>query len=125
MAKILITDDSPTVLAIISRSLQKEGYDVVTASSGEEAFEKTISEQPDLILMDVTLPMQSGYEVCRKIKDDYRLKKIPVIFLTGKNPEEEKRQFEESKGNAFLAKPVDMEKLFETIETFLSETKNT
>ncbi|MCX5757104.1 MAG: response regulator [Candidatus Hydrogenedentes bacterium] len=80
--KILVVDDEPDVVELIERTLKAEGFDVVTAFDGIDAIDLADSEMPDLILLDLMMPMISGYEVCEQIKSNRRTKKIPVICVS-------------------------------------------
>ncbi len=82
-AKILIVDDSKTIVALI-KSILKEDYDTVTASNGLEAIEVNNRAKPDLILMDVEMPVMDGFEACKKIKEQSKNTFIPIIFITSK-----------------------------------------
>ncbi len=80
--KILLVDDSSTILMMEKFILRNDPYVLVTASNGEEAVQKAAIEQPDLILLDVIMPRMSGFEACRLIRDDDALKHIPIIMVT-------------------------------------------
>ena len=80
--KILLVDDSSTVLLMERMILSKNEYDVVTARDGQEGIEKAVSEKPDLILMDVVMPRMDGFEACRKLREQEDTKAIPVIMVT-------------------------------------------
>jgi DNA-binding response OmpR family regulator len=80
--KILLVDDSSTILMMEKFILRNDPYVVVTASNGEEAVQKAVTEQPDLILLDVIMPRMSGFEACRLIRDDEASKHIPIIMVT-------------------------------------------
>jgi diguanylate cyclase (GGDEF)-like protein len=83
--KILVVDDDPAILRIVSLVLENNGYDVNTANSGEEAYQLAFSLQPDLMVLDVNMPNGwSGFVTCQKFKSDSQLSAIPIIFLTGK-----------------------------------------
>ncbi len=83
--KILVVDDSPTHLKLVTEPLVKEGYKVATASDGEEGLAKAASEKPDLVVLDVIMPKLNGFQVCRKIKTSPKLKQIKVVIMTSKN----------------------------------------
>ena len=72
--KVLIVDDEKNIVDIIAFNLKREGYEVIKAFNGEEGVEKTFSEEPDLILLDIMMPKLDGYEACKKIYRDYRVK---------------------------------------------------
>jgi CheY-like chemotaxis protein len=80
--KILLVDDSSTVLLMERMILSKSDYDVVTAKDGQEGVEKALSEHPDLILMDVVMPRMDGFEACRRLREQDATKEIPVIMVT-------------------------------------------
>ena len=80
--KILLVDDSSTILMMEKFILRNDPYTIVTASNGEEAVHKAVSEQPDLILLDVIMPRMSGFEACRLIRDQDASKHIPIIMVT-------------------------------------------
>ena len=80
--KILLVDDSSTVLLMERMILSKYAYDVVTAKDGAEGVEKAIAERPDLILMDVVMPRMDGFEACRRIREQEDTREIPVIMVT-------------------------------------------
>ena len=108
--KILVVDDDPAILGIVSLVLEKKGYDVNTASSGEEAYQLAFSFQPDLVILDVNMPRGwSGFVTCQKFKSDRHLSAIPIIFLTGKVG-----QFEEGfemGGTDYVLKPFNQQEL--------------
>jgi diguanylate cyclase (GGDEF)-like protein len=108
--KILIVDDDPAILRIVSLVLEKSGYEINTASSGEEAFQLAFSFQPDLIVLDVNMPGGwSGFATCQKFKSDTQLSAIPIIFLTAKV-----EQFEEGfelGGADYVLKPFNQKEL--------------
>lgn len=82
---ILVVDDTPSVVSLIARLLRHHGFDVESATHGEEALKKVNDRRPDLILMDVMMPDMSGFDVCTQLKQNRWTAPIPVIFLTGKS----------------------------------------
>ncbi|MFV2040642.1 MAG: response regulator, partial [Candidatus Hydrothermarchaeales archaeon] len=82
MADILLVDDEPEIMATTKIVLERAGYRVIEAESGAECLEKLKKKQPDLILLDVMLPDESGWDVCRKIKKDGKTRDIPVVMFT-------------------------------------------
>lgn len=80
--RILIADDSRTILAMLSRTIQSAGYDVITASDGVEAVQAVHARSPELVLLDIHMPRLNGYQVCRLIKNDPHTAHLPVIMLT-------------------------------------------
>ena len=83
--KILVVDDSWTELTMIVTPLRNSGFDVVTAVDGDEAVEKVFKERPNCIVLDVVLPKQNGFQLCRKLKNYEASKHIPIILLTSKS----------------------------------------
>ena len=109
--KILIVDDSPTDRQFFMETLSKQGYQCVTAESGEEAIEKSKSEKPDLILMDVVMPGTNGFQATRTITRDEATKHIPVIMCTSKNQETDKIWGLRQGAREYLMKPIDAKEL--------------
>src|ERR1700736_3136112 len=83
--KILVVDDRWTELTMIVTPLRNSGFEVVTAVDGDEAVEKVFKEHPQCIVLDVVLPKQNGFQVCRKLKNSEVSRHIPIILLTSKN----------------------------------------
>lgn len=125
-AKILIVDDEPDILTLLEKKLVQEGYDVVKATSGNEALEKARNMLPDLILMDVVLPDINGAEVVSILKKDARTRGIPAVFLTGmitRHEEEDVHLGVEVDGCSYptIAKPIDDEQFFREIRKILEK----
>ncbi len=118
-AKILVVDDSETIVALLKSLLQKEDYEVITAVDGEQGLQLAREANPNLILLDLMLPKIDGYKVCRLLKFDETKKDIPIIMLTSRGAEEDKETGKETGADAYLTKPFDNAKLLETIKTFL------
>ena len=115
--KVLLVDDEPSVQAVLMRRLQAEGYDVVTASDGEEALKKAGLEHPDVILLDIMLPKMSGNAVAAELHDRKETAHIPVIFITCLvNNAEARVMSYMSGGNRIMGKPVDSDDLIDLIE---------
>lgn len=85
--KILVVDDEEDVLELVRYNLDRNGYHVETASSGEEALEKARKKLPDLVILDLMLPGMDGLEVCRKLKSDVKTESLPIIMLTARSEE--------------------------------------
>ncbi|HKY03182.1 MAG TPA: response regulator [Burkholderiales bacterium] len=113
--KILVVDDSPTDRQFMLETLAKQGYQVVTAESGEEAIIKAKSEMPDVILMDVVMPGLNGYQATRTITRDDATKHIPVIMCTSKNAETDKIWGMRQGAMDYLVKPVEAKQLLAKI----------
>lgn len=116
----MVVDDEPDIRYLLRKMLEKEGYEVTEARDGRECLEKLKKERPDLILLDIMMPGMFGWEVSKRIKEDEMTKSIPVAMLTVRTSEEDKvKSLEESLADWHISKPVDREKLMETIKWLL------
>ena len=114
--KVLIVDDEKNIVDIIAFNLKKEGYQVITASDGEEGVEKTFSENPDLILLDIMMPKMDGYEACRKIREK---KHTPIIMLTARAEEVDKVLGLEMGADDYVTKPFGVRELMARVKANL------
>jgi CheY-like chemotaxis protein len=105
--KILLVDDSKTVLLMEQMILKKGPYDVVTATDGSEGLERALSERPDLILMDMVMPSMNGLEAVRELRRRDVTRDIPVIMVTTRGEAESMQAGFESGCNDYLTKPID------------------
>lgn len=119
MRKILIVDDEPYILNILDFSLDAEGYRVLQASDGEEALRMAQDQIPDLVIMDVMMPRQDGFETCRRLKEDLRTADIPVVLLTARNSREDRNKGEEVRADGYITKPFSPQRLLDTVQEFL------
>ena len=117
--KILITEDSPTILAITKDALESAGYEVICARDGQEALDKARKEQPNLIVLDLMLPKLDGYKVCRMLKFDEKYKLIPIILLTARTNESDIELGKEVRADAYLTKPFDADLLLAKVKDLL------
>jgi twitching motility two-component system response regulator PilH len=116
--KILIVDDSKTELHHLSDLLGKRGYTVRTAENGEDAMRRLEEEKPDLILMDVVMPGQNGFQLTRSITRDARFSDVPVIMCTSKNQETDKVWGMRQGARDYIVKPVNADELIGKIKAF-------
>lgn len=116
--KILLVDDSKTELHVLSELLTKKGYKVRTAENGEEALKRLQEEKPDLILMDVVMPGQNGFQLTRAITRDPDFANVPVIICTSKNQETDRVWGMRQGARDYVVKPVNPEELLAKIKAF-------
>lgn len=114
--KILVVDDERNIVEIIKFNLKKEGYDVVTASDGKEGMEKAFLEQPDLILLDIMMPVMDGYEACKKIREKLD---TPIIMLTARAEEVDKVLGLELGADDYVTKPFGVRELMARVKANL------
>lgn len=119
MAKVLIVDDSPTEVHILSKLLDKEGYQVVVAVNGEEGIAKAKQEIPDLILMDVVMPGLNGFQATRKIHRNASTKHIPIIIVTTKDQDTDREWGMRQGASDYLVKPIDTTELAEKLKNLI------
>lgn len=103
--KILVVDDEPYIIKSLSFVLTKEGFNVLSASDGEEAISKVKSFNPEILLLDVMMPKKNGYEVCREIRKDKVFDNLYIILLTAKGQDDDKAMGLNSGANEYLTKP--------------------
>ena len=116
--KILLVDDSKTELHVLSELLTKKGYQVRTAENGEEALRRLQEDKPDLILMDVVMPGQNGFQLTRAITRDPQYATVPVIICTSKNQETDRVWGMRQGAKDYVVKPVNPEELLSKIKAF-------
>lgn len=119
--KILAVDDDATALNALRQILTQKGYEVSTAPSGEAALKTMAGAAFDLVILDVAMPGLSGYDVCRKIRQDPRTQDVPVIFLTAKGMLMDMTEGEQAGSDLYLIKPVLATKLLNMVGMFLSD----
>ncbi len=107
-ALILVVDDEPLTVNLLTRFLKHEGYRVVSATNGLEALERVRNEAPDLILLDVTMPLMDGFKTCETLKSDDHTALIPITMLTGQDDPDHHRRGIEAGADDFLSKPFDL-----------------
>lgn len=104
--KVLIADDEPDILEIISFNLKKEGYDIFTAKDGDDALEKVRSVNPDLVILDIMMPKKTGMQVCQILRANPNYRDTLIIFLTALNDEASHIQGFETGADDYISKPI-------------------
>jgi DNA-binding response OmpR family regulator len=124
MAKtILVVEDQTAISRLIQFKLKNAGYDVIVAEDGLSGLEKARSVHPDLILLDIMLPLMTGYEVLATLKRDAKNKDIPVIFLTGESREDKIVKGLELGATDYIIKPFSPNELAARVKTFFQRTE--
>lgn len=122
MAKILLVEDNEINRDMMLRRLQRRGFTVITAVDGQQAVDLTRSEKPDLVLMDMSLPVLDGWGATRQIKSDDAVKQIPIIGLTAHAMVGDREQALKAGCDDYATKPVDFEKLIELMNRLLPKS---
>ena len=115
---VLVVDDSKTELLFLSTMLQKKGLEVRTAENGEEAMQRLAEQKPDLILMDVVMPGQNGFQLTRAISRDPLYADVPIIMCTSKNQETDRVWGMRQGASDYVVKPVNPDELLRKIKAF-------
>lgn len=119
MAKILVVDDDKHILDLLTYALEREDYSVFTARSGDKAFEQAVILKPDLIILDVMLPGQDGYSICRALRADERTQSIPVIMLSARGEELDRVLGLELGADDYVTKPFSVRELVARVKARL------
>lgn len=121
---VLVVDDEPNIVLSIKFLINQQGYEVRTASNGEEALQELSRQIPDLILLDIMMPKPDGYEVCQKIRATPAWKDIPVIMLTAKGRDVEKQKGLAMGADDYITKPFATHELVAKVRAALNERKD-
>jgi DNA-binding response OmpR family regulator len=119
MVKILVAEDERDIRELIGFSLGLADYEVVLARDGVEAVEEAAEQKPDLILLDVRMPRMSGYEACRRLKENPATSEIPVVFLSAKGQEKEIEEGLDSGALDYIVKPFAPDQLVDQVRGIL------
>jgi len=123
MQKILIVDDEPHIRLLLYQTLEEledEGIKVLTAANGKEALQIIEQEKPQLVFLDIMMPMMNGFEVCQQVKKSLKLPDICIVFLTAKGQEFDKFRGKEVGCDIYITKPFDPDFLLETARSILA-----
>ncbi|MBF0532253.1 MAG: response regulator [Candidatus Omnitrophica bacterium] len=117
--KLLIVDDDPVLLRMAQERFKQEGFTPIVAQEAAEGLQIAMAQTPDLIVLDVMMPIINGYNFCRLLKSDAVRKNIPVIFLTSRDTAQDVQFGKESGADAYLTKPVNFDLLLQKIYQLL------
>jgi CheY-like chemotaxis protein len=117
--KLLIADDEPGIRRLVRVTLQSDRYEIVEAADGEEALAQARQHRPDLILLDVTMPKRSGFDVCRILKDDPGTADIAIIMLTARAQDSDIREGEDAGSDGYFMKPFSPVALMRRVDEVL------
>jgi two-component system, OmpR family, alkaline phosphatase synthesis response regulator PhoP len=123
--KVLVADDDKDIVEVLQYNLSKEGYEVVTAYDGEDAVKKAKKEKPDLILLDIMMPVMDGVEACRQIREINELKNAYIIFLTARSEEYSEVAAFNVGANDFISKPIKPRALMSRIAAVFRRSSDT
>ena len=122
MTKILLVDDEPDIVEFLKYNLEQNGYDVIVGHDGLQALKK-LSENPELIILDIMMPYLDGYEVYNKIRENKNFTDVPIIFLTAKSGETDEIKSLELGASDFIQKPISPKKLIARVKLNLRKNK--
>jgi two-component system cell cycle response regulator len=117
--KVLLVDDQGSTILTLRFQVNHAGFDILTASSGDEALKIIATDRPDLIMLDVMMPLETGFQVCRRLKDDPATKEIPVFIVTSLHGDSDSAVARTSGANEFFTKPLKTEELVKMLRKYL------
>jgi DNA-binding response OmpR family regulator len=119
--KILVADDDPEILTLLTMRLRQRGYEVLEAADGDKALEQARTKEPDLVLLDVMMPQKNGWEVARELKQDPKTKDIGIVILTAIGEKMNELTSPLYGADAYIDKPFEFDKLEKTIAKVLAK----
>ncbi|MCB1308935.1 MAG: response regulator [Leptospiraceae bacterium] len=117
--KILIVDDQPNVRTVLAEMFKNQGYLVETAENGEVGIQKAREYQPELLIMDIMMPVKDGLSAAREIKADPDLQSIPILFLTARGQKQDEENARAAGADGFITKPFSPRRIMETVSSML------
>ena len=118
--RILVGDDEPNIVAALEFVLQRAGYEVETARNGEEVLRRIEHAAPDLVVLDVMMPVLSGYDVCRRIRSRPEWSRVKVVMLSARGREAESRRGLDAGADLYVVKPFSNKDLLQKIDALLA-----
>lgn len=122
--KILVVDDDPTLTVLVSKCLKSSGYEVTAVTEAEEGLEIAMKRKPDLVILDVMMPIINGFNFCRLLKQEEHLKDIPILLLTSRDQMRDIEIGLEMGAEAYLVKPLNTVELLKTIKVIESSVRS-
>lgn len=122
--RILVAEDNADNIDLTTRFLKRRGHEVMTATTGAEAVHMTMSERPDVVLMDVQLPELSGFDATRRIRSDAPIARTPIIAVTAHAMEGDRTRCLEAGCDGYVSKPIDYDELAALIESLAARRAN-
>jgi len=119
--RVLVADDEPDILHILTRYLEIDGYQVTPCPDGKDAYEKIAQDRFDLLILDVMMPGINGWEICRKVKDDPQKRDIPVLILTARSQNTDALMSYECGADEYATKPFDYQQLSGQIKKLIAK----
>ncbi|MGB7085521.1 MAG: response regulator [Phormidesmis sp.] len=119
IATVLVVEDTPSEMELMSHYLRAEGYSVISAPTGKEGLDMAIAQQPDVIVTDVVMPDFSGFELCRKLKRTPATQAVPVVICTSKKQDIDRLWGMRQGANAYLTKPYTRDELLQAVKAAL------
>jgi len=117
MGTILVVEDTPSEMELMSHYLRESGYSVINAVSAKEALTKAIEQKPNVIITDVVMPGMSGFELCRSLKKNPETERVPIIICTSKNQEIDRLWGMKQGADAYITKPFTREQLVRAVKS--------
>lgn len=121
MARVLIVDDEPNIVLSLEFLMQQAGFEVATAADGEAALQQVRAQAPDLVLLDISLPGISGFEVLETLRQEPAFKQLPIVMLTAHGREVEKEKGLALGADDYITKPFSTRQLVEKVQALLQE----
>ena len=118
---VMVVDDSITMRKVTSRVLEEQDYEVITARDGVDATEKLQDRTPDIMLLDIEMPRMDGYELTEYVRDDARLRRVPIMMITSRAGQKHRDRAMQAGANAYLTKPYSESELIREVGRLLME----
>ncbi|MBW4573706.1 MAG: response regulator [Aphanothece sp. CMT-3BRIN-NPC111] len=120
MTKVLVVEDTPSELELVSKFLGDNGYSVISATDAKVGLAKALEQKPDVVVTDVVMPGMSGFELCRSLKNNPETKKLPIIVCSSKNQEIDRLWAMKQGADVYLIKPFTSEQLIRAVKSLAS-----